>query len=171
VDAGTALGARLKRAWLTSARVKRVSIAAVVAIALALTAAGAAAALTTQGARVPVAYNGVDGWSHGKTRLAVIYIGGSDAFVRTLHWSHWTGSSAYSRGTLWVNTCRPDCAAGHYRKYSAGVTLSQAAVHRGVRYFSRMKLSYYHGKQRDYGFRWGTYPGATIPLWIGGPGA
>ena len=40
----------------------------------------------------------------------------------------------------------------------------------GASYFSRMRLRYYHRSARDYGFRWGTYRGATIPLWIGGPG-
>lgn len=62
-------------------------------------------------------------------------------------------------------------AAGHYRKYAASIFLSHAAVHRGVHYFSRMRLRYDHGGQRDYGYRWGTYPGATVPLWIGGPGS
>jgi hypothetical protein len=32
-----------------------------------------------------------------------------------------------------------------------------------------MRLRYYHTSARDYGFRWGAYQGATIPLWIGGP--
>jgi hypothetical protein len=160
------MGARLKRA-----RLKQVVIAALVALAVGGTAAGTAAALTTPGARPPVAYSGVDGWSQGRARPAVIYIGGPDAFVRTPHWSRWTTSSAYGRGTLWVNTCQPNCAAGHYAKYRAGITLSGAAVHRGVSYFSQMKLSYYHARPRDYGFRWATYPGATVPLWIGGPGA
>ena len=50
------------------------------------------------------------------------------------------------------------------------VSLSRVAAHQGVRYFSRMTLRYYHKSARDYGFRWGTYRGATIPLWIGGPG-
>ena len=44
------------------------------------------------------------------------------------------------------------------------------AAHQGASYFSRMTLRYYHKSARDYGFRWGTYRGATVPLWIGGPG-
>ena len=45
------------------------------------------------------------------------------------------------------------------------------AVRDGVRYFSRMRLRYWHGGQRDYVFRWAVLPGATIPGWNGGPQA
>lgn len=161
---------------------KKVGIAALAAVMLAFLAAGAAAALTTHGARnpvavadrhqlrLPVAYNGQDGWGHGRVRLSVVYVGGPDTFVRVPHWSHWTAGSAFAWGTLWVDNCQPNCAAGHYVKYPASVSLSRVASHRGVSYFSRMTLRYYHQSARDYGFRWGTYRGATIPLWIGGPG-
>jgi hypothetical protein len=149
----------------------------VAALAAVLTAAGTAAALTTQAARIPlashvrlpVAYNGADGWSGGRVRLAVLYVGGPDTFVRTAHWDRWTPASAVSHGTLWVDDCRPNCAAGHYQRYPATVTLSRVAGRKGVSFFSRMRLRYVHGRQRDYGFRWGTYRGATAPLWIGGP--
>ena len=50
------------------------------------------------------------------------------------------------------------------------MSLSRVAVHQGVSYFSRMTLRYHHTSDREYGFRWGTYRGATVPLWIGGPG-
>jgi hypothetical protein len=58
---------------------------------------------------------------------------------------------------------------GHFRTYPAQVTLSRVADRKGVAFFSRMRLRYDHGGARDYRFRWGTYPGATVPLWIGGP--
>ncbi len=162
---------------------KKVGIAALAAVVLAFLAAGAAAALTTRNARdtrnpvavadrlrLPVAYNGQDGWSQGTARLSAIYVGGPDTFVRIQHWSQWTASSAFSRGTMWVDNCIPNCAAGHYTRYPAEVSLSRVAAHGEVSYFSRMRLRYFHTSARDYGFRWGTYRGATIPLWIGGPG-
>ncbi|MDX6336629.1 MAG: hypothetical protein QOG05_3969 [Streptosporangiaceae bacterium] len=162
--------------------VKKVGIAALAAVVLAFLAAGAAAALTTRTARnpvavadrsrlrLPVAYNGQDGWGHGAVRLSTIYVGGPDTFVRVSHWTHWTAGSAFAWGTLWADNCQPNCAAGHYAKYRAEVSLSRVAGHQGVSYFSRMRLRYYHASARDYGFRWGSYRGATIPLWIGGPG-
>ncbi len=166
------------RRALPGGRPVRLGAAALAAIVLAVGAAGAATALSLRGgrlplaarARLPVAYNGVDGWSGGRVRLSVIYVGGADTFVRTPHWARWTRAGAVSQGTLWVDDCRPDCAAGHYRRYPATVTLSRVADRGGVRFFSRMSLRYYHGRPRDYRFRWGTYQGATAPLWIGGPG-
>jgi hypothetical protein len=161
---------------------KKAGVAALAAVVLAFLAAGAAAALTTRTPRnpvtvadrhqlrLPVAYNGQDGWGHGTVRLPVLYVGGPDTFVRVQHWSRWTASSAFARGTLWVDNCQPNCAAGHYVKYPAWVSLSRVAAHQGGSYFSRLTLRYYHKSAREYRFRWGTYRGATAPLWIGGPG-
>jgi len=132
---------------------------------LILRAAGATPASVV----LPVAYNGADGWHQGRARLPVIYIGESEVFVRTPHWSRWSGSSARARGELWVNACTPTCSAGHYRTYRAQVSFSGVAVRDGVRYFSVLRLRYRHGGQRDYVFRWGVLPGATIPGWNGGP--
>jgi hypothetical protein len=83
----------------------------------------------------------------------------------------WSGSSARASGQLWVNTCAPTCAAGHYRTYRAQVSFWRVAIRDGVRYFSRMRLSYRHGGQRDYVYRWAVLPGASIPGWNGGPQA
>jgi hypothetical protein len=149
---------------------KKAGIAALAAVVLAFLAAGAAAAFSTRTApnpvavadrhqlRLPVAYNGQDGWNHGTVRLSMVYVGGPDTFVRIQHWSRWTASSAFARATFWVDNCQPNCAAGHYVKYPATVGLSRVATHNGASYFSRLTL------------RWGTYRGATTPLWMGGPG-
>lgn len=181
-DADLHRGHRLKlaewgRAGLRQARVTKMSVAVLAALVLAVTAAGTAAALTTHPSRtplasrhrLPVAYSGIDGWQHGRARLAVIYVGGTTAFLRIRHWSRWTRTSAVTRGTLWVDNCQPDCASGRFRTYPATVTLSRVADRKGVRFFSRMRLSYQHGGPREYRYRWGTYPGATVPLWVGGP--
>ncbi|HEY6278804.1 MAG TPA: hypothetical protein VIX86_21030 [Streptosporangiaceae bacterium] len=150
-----------------------------IGIAAVVLAAGAAlgvAALRTVGASpaalsaLPVAYNGVNGWTAGRARPSVIYIGQSDVFVRTPDWGRWSGTSAQTKGELWVNTCSPSCAAGHYRTYSAVVSFWRVAVHGGARYFSRLRLVYRHGTNRDYAYRWGALPGATLPGWNGGPG-
>ncbi|HYV78865.1 MAG TPA: hypothetical protein VE979_12120, partial [Streptosporangiaceae bacterium] len=119
----------------------------------------------------PVAYNGAAGWHQGRARPPVIYLAESNVFVRTPHWSAWSGSSARASGKLFVNTCTPTCAAGHYRTYRAQVSLWRVAVRHGVRYFSRMRIRYWHGGQRDYVYRWTVLPGATIPGWNGGPSA
>lgn len=144
------------------------------AIVVAVAAGLAVIALRTVGASptsmaLPVAYNGAEGWSQGQARLPVIYIGESNVFVRTPHWSGWSGSSAFTRGELWVNTCTPNCSAGHYHTYPARLSFSGVAVHNGVKYFTRLRLRYWHGHQRDYVLSWNTLPGATMPGWNGGP--
>lgn len=157
---------------------RTIIIAVLAAVVLAFGVTGAAFALTTggQGAAaghaskpLPVAYDGVQGWHKGMARPAVIYLDGSNVFARAPHWSRWSASSAGSTVRLWVNTCSPTCSAGHYRQYAATVTLSRVAVHKGVSYFSRLRLRYQHKGLRDYAYRWARYPGASVPVWIGGP--
>jgi len=157
--------------------VKRNVAIALTAAVLAVGAGVAAAVLTFRSASaaptstpLPVAYSGANGWHQGRARPPVIYIGESAVFVRTPHWPAWSGSSAHTSGVLWVNTCTPNCSAGHYRTYRAQVSLWRVAVRHGVRYFTRMRLRYWHGYQRDYVYRWNVLPGATIPGWNGGPG-
>jgi hypothetical protein len=136
--------------------------------AVAITRAASAAPAS---APLPVAYSGAAGWHQGRVRLPVIYLAESNVFVRTPHWPAWSGSSARASGKLFVNTCTPACSAGHYRTYSAQVSFWRAAVHDGVRYFTRMRLRYWHGGQRDHVYPWAVLPGATIPGWNGGPQA
>ena len=162
---------------------KKVGIAALAAVVLAFLAAGAAAALTTRnardtrnrsrsrtgsGSRWPT--TGRTAGATGRPGCPPCTWGARTRSCAIQHWSQWTASSAFSRGTLWVDNCIPNCAAGHYTRYPAEVSLSRVAAHGEVSYFSRMRLRYYHTSARDYGFRWGTYRGATIPLWMGGPG-
>ena len=139
------------------------------ALTLMLGLAGAASA-----SALPVVHGNNDGgWAHGMIKPGNIYLGGlyGNAYVGplagssagTLKWSHWTGTSAYGRGLLEVNLCRPDCAAGHYARYAASVTLRRPEVHRGVRYFSRLTLRYFHGYQRSYTYKWKSQ------MWVGGP--
>jgi hypothetical protein len=38
-------------------------------------------------------------------------------------WKGWGGARAHADGVLHLNTCRPYCAAGHYKAYRGRVTL------------------------------------------------
>jgi hypothetical protein len=148
-----------------------------VVLALLLAGAAVAAALVTSSSpasaarRPPLAYD-CQGSRHGQARPSEILLDcmSGNVFVKTPGWSYWTAVSARSRNAvLWVNTCRPDCAAGHYRTYGAHLSLYRVRSVHGSRYFTRMRLQYSHHGPRTYTYRWGTYPGATIPGWIGGP--
>ena len=63
---------------------------------------------------------------------------------------------------------RADLRGRAYRVYRAQVGFWRVAARDGVRYFSRMRLRYWHGGQRDYVYRWAVLPGATSPAGTAG---
>jgi hypothetical protein len=65
---------------------------------------------------------------------------GHDGHIR---WEKWNATGARGVGTVWINQCRPNCAAGHYLSYPVTV---QAARVVGGRY-TRLALSYTRGGQ------------------------
>ena len=76
-----------------------------------------------------------------------------------IRWSTWKAASARGDGTVWINQCRPDCAAGHYTSYP--VTLQASRVMDGR--YTRLTLSYQRSGQpivRRYRLmRFGTFYG------------
>jgi hypothetical protein len=58
-----------------------------------------------------------------------------------IRWAAWSPTSAQGAGTVWINQCRPDCAAGHYASYPASVQASSVVNGR----YTRLKLSYQRG--------------------------
>jgi hypothetical protein len=142
--------------------------AAFAAFTVSAAYAASTASAIAVGPAKPVALDSINGW-HGQLRPRIIYIDGfGNVFLQT-KWSRWSDTAAYGRSSIWVNTCTPDCAAGHYRIYVAGVTLWLPRVYHGVRYFSRLMVRYLHTYKRSYTYRWGCRAGAQIPMWIGGP--
>jgi hypothetical protein len=119
---------------------------------------------------LPVAYDCL-GWHRGQVRAPAVAISCFGTVVVTVaSWAYWTGVSARSaRATLRIDTCKPTCETGRFRKYAATVVFYRVRAHDGVRYYSRFRLRYRHSGARGYTYRWARYPGATIPVWVGGP--
>jgi hypothetical protein len=65
-----------------------------------------------------------------------------------MHWSAWTLKTAHATSVLTVNTCTPDCAAGHCKGYKADVTLSGSAAVKG------------HPSEVAYKYMTVTFPGS-----------
>jgi hypothetical protein len=158
-------------------RVAGVILAACCAAAVACGTAAPVSAVSHRAAARPVAFD-CKGRHDGQVQPGTVYLDcmSGNAFVKTPSWAYWTAEAAKTSqpgqprtAVLWVNTCTPMCAAGHYRKYKAVLSFFRPETVHGVRFFTRMRLRYTHGSARDYTFRWGTYPGATLPGWIGGP--
>ena len=140
-------------------------------------AARAARSTPASAARRPVAYD-CRGRHDGQVQPGTVYLDcmSGNVFVKAPSWAYWTAEAAKTTqpghartAVLWVNTCKPDCAAGHYRRYKAVLSFFRPRTTDGTPYYTRMRLRYTHDGARDYTFRWGTYPGATLPGWIGGP--
>ena len=99
----------------------------------------------------------------------------SAAQYSTAHARQKNDARDVNRCTMYVTACVwSGCATNSAAATNASGRLRRRhsdAVRNGVRYFSRMRLRYRHGGQRDYVFRWAVLPGATIPGWNGGPSA
>ena len=120
-----------------------VSIAATVAsagLAIALPASAATAARTVPAARASgVGTVVITCTHHAAVRPSRYVISCADAnnFLAGLSWSVWGWhKTAYGHGMQWINTCRPTCAAGHFRKSVVSVVLW------GTRRLSRHLLAY-----------------------------
>jgi serine/threonine protein kinase len=63
-------------------------------------------------------------------------------YVNGITWTSWGQATANGTGTLNVNNCTPNCAAGTYTGYPATITLSGLVVYRsGTDAYSRMVVS------------------------------
>jgi hypothetical protein len=49
------------------------------------------------------------------------------------------------------------------------VVLYRVRAHDGVAYYSRLRVQYRPDGPRISTFRWARYPGATLPVGVGGP--
>jgi hypothetical protein len=149
---------------------KRVMLAAAGLCLLAGLVVAVPAQAANRVAARPVAYDCL-GWHKGQVRADAIALSCFGSVVlKVARWKYWTGISARSaQATLGVDLCRPNCATGKFRTYPATVVLYRARSHDGVRYYSRLRVQYRHDGARRYTYRWARYPGATIPVWAGGP--
>lgn len=121
----------------------RKAIAVLVAAAL-LTGLGAASALAAPSGTTPVYYTYWSAPWHAQIRPSGIYWGaGGSLFTEPLKWRRWTGTSAYARGTLWVDNCRPNCSRGHLSKYPDSVTLWRVRDHGRQQYYTRLTLRHW----------------------------
>lgn len=101
-----------------------------------------------------------------QVRPATIYASPTNGpFAKDLSWSSWGGDRATAEGTVYYDTCEPDCSAG-YHSTSGEVILS--GVHRCGRQlrYSVLRIIYFPAPQHD--FR-GSYncAGAATHIHIG----
>jgi hypothetical protein len=146
---------RVSRAWLAAVPALAIALtggAAVAAAASPAPAAAKGAAEIARAVREPAA-----GGTH--TRAVVFNcLGGpqvrpgsfvltcadDNSYLTGLSWSRWTAGSALGKGTWHINNCTPDCAHGHFLTYPVDVTFWRprpVTNNPGERYFTRITLS------------------------------
>jgi hypothetical protein len=107
-------------------------------LALAVIASGAIAA----SAAAPVKITDCD---HASTRpkALILTCGDANSALTGLRWSSFGGTSATGKGTLVVNTCEPNCAAGNGRRFAVAVTATgPRTCKRGLRVYGKLTLRY-----------------------------
>jgi hypothetical protein len=153
--------------------------AALIAVLLAVGAAGCASASTraTDAALIqrasPVQPVVVNCQFKAQVRPSAMILTCADAndVLTSLHWVSWGTGAAFATGIEQINDCTPYCAAGKFINYPVLVDLWRAEPlpgHPGVLYFSRVTRVYTANRPPLY-FCNGThtcYPQtATFDLW------
>jgi hypothetical protein len=124
-------------------------VALLAAAGLALVPAGATAherlpGLPTEmgGPRYQVRPSEIDYTGDGSGVLGGFDGGGRSRFGH-LHWNYWNSRDALATGAVWIDNCKPDCAAGHFFPHQ----VRAFAFRPRHGHFTRLTLHYrYQGK-------------------------
>jgi hypothetical protein len=93
-------------------------------------------------------------------RTFILTCADANDYLGSLRWVSWH-SEAFGTGIEHINTCMPDCAAGHFRRYRALITLWRARPYRhGLLRFTRL-TEIYPGKRP---VRFGRHGHRSRPL-------
>jgi hypothetical protein len=125
------------------------SVAAVAAVMTAVTGTTTAAASpagTGGAAAVRVHTRVLRDCVHPKREPARIIVTCGDGNVRAiqLHWWRWGARWAAGRGYMYINTCKPSCAGGTFKKYPARVTLTRPKASNVGKLFSKLTATFTH---------------------------
>jgi hypothetical protein len=118
-------------------------IAALAAVSVPVAAAqlGAASAKGSA-AKVYIAANGCTGHAFKPPKVTFACADGN-AYATGLRYASYGSQQAQASGTIVVNSCTPNCAAGHFRKQAGKVRFSNVVrCADGRRYFSRARYQY-----------------------------
>jgi hypothetical protein len=131
---------------------KRSSVAAVVGLAIAASAALAATPTFPAFSGPPSKNNPV------AKPNEIVYSGdGSEFFAGAkrphkalnLHWTVWSSSKGLGTGYQWINNCSPSCANGKFTLYPVTLAVSQPKKESKYFIFTRLKVTYTGKKPRN----------------------
>lgn len=99
------------------------AIATIVGCAGSLALAPSAGAKGGSATKVYVAAKGCAGHTYEPTKL-VLACADANLYATNLKFSSYGGSTAAAKGTIHVNECTPNCAAGKFRAYPGTIELT-----------------------------------------------
>lgn len=83
-----------------------------------------------------------------KPKQITVACGDGAVSVSKLKWTSWSRTQAQASGVYQVNSCKPDCAAGHERSFPVTITLSRPKTCPGRKHKAFGRLSYKFGASR-----------------------
>jgi len=111
---------------------------AIATLAAAILAVGAIAAFAASPLKIN---NCVKASSRPKS--LTLACGDGNTVLKGLKWSSFGGASAQAKGTLEMNTCEPNCAAGKDVSYPVSVkATSPRTCKKGVRVYNKLALQF-----------------------------
>lgn len=85
--------------------------------------------------------------SASQPKLLTLACGDGGIVLKGMSWSSFGGATAKGRGTLVINTCEPNCAAGKNVSYPVTVTATGSQKCKGVSVYTKMSLTYTGSKK------------------------
>jgi hypothetical protein len=130
-------------------KIRRLAISAAVGVAVA-TGLGAATYTSAPAGigKAPVYIVACPGGGSGiqarpriKPEQIVLACADYGTLIRMAKWTHWgDATTTTTSARLWLNDCTPDCADGTFHGEPAKAIVTRIVKHRGVRYYTRMRV-------------------------------
>ena len=108
------------------------------ALAAAIVAVGAIAAFASSPLKITNCNS-----ASSRPKSVTLTCGDGNTVLKGLKWSSFGGASAQAKGTLEMNTCEPNCAAGKDVSYPVSVkATSPRTCKKGVRVYNKLALQF-----------------------------
>jgi len=127
------------------------------------------AAAPASASSLPVVYGGFglhSNFVHPKVRPTLIagLVQDGSQWLTTRSWRRWSSTSAMATGKLHYRSCWGSCM--RFKTVRASISLWRVRIHRGTRYFTRLRYRYRLGGKR-YVVTRSFHGKADLPPWIG----
>jgi hypothetical protein len=126
-----------------------VALSVALSLGLGLAASPAANAASVALKPIPLVRDCPGNKATVKPRALQLACADGNEHLSTLKWRLWSTTKAVGGGTLYLNDCKPDCAAGRFHAYKASVVLTKVKRSKtGKPFYTRYTLSWVQAGKR-----------------------